>query len=299
MLKDKILNNKPLMIYSQSAAKSTFDEENLIRTANIQSKRINKLPIDALILYDLQDESSRNPKDRPFEQIQTIEPTIYAEKYLKVKNEKIIYRAVGKYTKENFISWLNAKHTKYSVFVGFPSSKQKQNLSIKDAFLLKDKYYPSLIVGTIAIAERHKIKNDEHLRMIEKIKLGSDFFVTQAIYDVDLSLELLNDYKKQIEKEKIKPKPIIFTFAPCGLIHTISFLRWLGISISDENYNKLKNSKNMIQTSYDLCYTNFVALQKEAKKLNIPIGCNVESVAIRKSEIQAAVDLVQNISKIL
>jgi hypothetical protein len=48
-----------------------------------------------------------------------------------------------------------------------------------------------------------------------------------------------------------------------------------------------------------LCVEIFKELYTFGKQKGIPIGCNVESVAIRKEEIEASVELLHEIKKIM
>ena len=51
-----------------------------------------------LILYDIDDESDRNPEERPFPFLPTMDPADYLSRYLNDWNTPVVvYRAVGKY----------------------------------------------------------------------------------------------------------------------------------------------------------------------------------------------------------
>ena len=101
MLKEKIINRKSgIITYGITPPKKNSTLEKINEVAQKQIERINSLDIDGLVLYDLQDEKDRNPKDRPFPFLETIDPYTYSTEYLKdIKVPKIIYRCVGKYTR--------------------------------------------------------------------------------------------------------------------------------------------------------------------------------------------------------
>lgn len=74
-------------------------------------------------------------------------------------------------------------------------------------------------------------------------------------------------------------------------------MKWLGISIPKWLENELMNSADTVGESIDFCEQNWLELKRFADKKNIPIGCNVESVAIRKVEVDAAIELVRRVSR--
>ena len=53
---------------------------------------------------------------------------------------------------------------------------------------------PRADFGSVAIAERHIKKNNEHLNMMRKQLYGAKFFITQGIFDPAPITRLINDY---------------------------------------------------------------------------------------------------------
>ena len=93
--------------------------------------------------------------------------------------------------------------------------------------------------------------------------------------------------------------PIIFTFTPCGSLKTLEFMKWLGISVPSFLENRLKNSVDILQSSVALCAEMFDFLYKYALAKGVSVGANVESVSTRKVEIEASLQLLKNIKKII
>lgn len=91
------------------------------------------------------------------------------------------------------------------------------------------------------------------------------------------------------------PLPIIVTFSPCGSIKMLSFMKWLGIAFPRWLENELRTSADPLTTSIDLCEKIFAEIWEYSREKGIPIGVNVESVSIRKTEIDASVDLFQRL----
>lgn len=298
MLKQKILNAQSgILLYGLTPPKIEYGEDRIRQISQTQSLRIQNLGVDGIILYDIQDEASRMVEKRPFPYLHTVDATTYANEYLHVNVPKIIYKAVGKYSKDEFTSWLDDIRVEFSVFVGAASAKQEISLDINTAYKLKQEYKNDLIIGGIAIPERHAIKNDEHERVYKKIQNGCKFFITQATYNKEISKKFLDDYANYMQKMQTPCKPIIFTLTPCGTLKTLEFMKWLGISILDEK--RLINAQNMLEQSALMCVENFTFLYEYAKKINVPVGCNIESVAVTKEEIGACVNLFADIKNIL
>ena len=303
MLRKKIIERKPgILLYGLTPPKQEYTSEKTAEIAQKQIERINSLDIDGLILYDIQDETSRTDKTRPFPFLPTIDPQHYKEQFLSTcKIPAIIYKCVGKYSAEEFITWLhdNEGQQDFAVFVGSASKKQKVNLSITQAYDLKKIHNQPILVGGVTIPERHLKKSDEHIRIFEKMEYGCQFFVSQAVYNIDASKDLLSDiYYHSIEKQ-LQPVPLIFTLTPCGSIKTLQFMEWLGISIPKWLQNDLEHSKDVLSKSMEICYKIAEELIEFSSEKNIPIGFNIESVAIRKAEIDASIELLKMVKQLL
>ncbi len=303
MLKQMMVSKTAdILFYGLTPPKAKQTEDEIKTIASTQIARLKNLDIDGIVLYDIQDESDRTSAKRPFPFMETIEPYIYAKKYLEVMDFPIItYRATGKYTKEQFTNWLKNIDRKdsYSVFVGAASSITKVNINIKEAYELKKKFNKDLTVGGIVIPERHSISRDEHLKVFSKIEAGCKFFVSQCVYDLMGAKRFLDDYVAYGKKYDIFLVPIIFTITPCGSAKTLDFMKWLGINIPIHLEERLKNSEDILEESVKLSRDIFEILYFYGKGKGIHIGCNVESVAIRKAEIDASMRLLKDIQKIM
>ena len=264
-------------------------------------ERISSLPVDGLILYDIQDEQTRNPETRPFPFIETIDPYKYADGNLgELSLPKIIYRASGKYSPSEFSGWLKSVDTaKYaSVFVGSPSSVSTRAMSLGDAYRIRNTERPDLLTGAVLIPERHAAKGDEHLRMLDKIGKGCSFFVTQCVYDTGSSKNLLSDYY-YASREAGKPMmPVIFTLTVCGSRQTLDFMKWLGISVPRWLENDLVHSGDILSESFDICRNVARELCAFCAERGIPWGINVESVSVRRLEIEASLELARDMRRI-
>ena len=303
MLKSKIRSkNSGLLFYGLTPPKATNTKEEIQVISQKHIDRIKPLKIDGIILYDIQDESDRTSEKRPFPFIKTLDSTTYANDYLSVLRKPIIvYKAVGKYSDEEMTNWLDntKKEDSFSVFVGAASDTQKSKITINDAYTLKENINKDLVLGGITIPERHTKKNDEHLRVFSKIDKGCEFFVSQAVYNLDAAKKFLDDYSNYAKQNNRPMVPIIFTITPCGSAKTLEFMKWLGINIPQYLEEELLQSGDILQESVKLSRDIFKELYKYGTKKGIPIGCNVESVAIRKEEIDASIDLLHQVQRII
>ena len=299
MLIDKIKNRESgIILYGITPPKKGTDSEKLQGIAERQLERLQSLDTDGLVLYDIQDEATRTDEKRPFPFMETLDPFEYSNEYLAdLKMPKIIYRAVGKYSEaelSHFLSDSSATEN-LTVFVGAASKSQEVTLSMKEAYELKKKVRDDLLIGGVVIPERHQSKGDEHLRVFNKIAGGCSFFVSQGVYDVNASKNFLSDYYFYGKEHGIPLVPILFTLTPCGSPRTLGFMKWLGIDIPRWLENELIHSPDILQKSVEVSENNWRELKAFADDKGIPIGCNIESVAIRKIEIDASIELLKRI----
>jgi hypothetical protein len=299
MLVDKIKNRESdIVLYGITPPKKGTPEDKIVEIATRQIERLQHLNIDGLILYDIQDEKSRTSQARPFPFIETLDAFTYSRDYLSgLDAAKVIYRSVGKYTEAELSQFMMeaSPDKELSVFVGAASKSQEVTLSMKQAYALKADVNDALLLGGVTISERHQIKGDEHRRVFNKMAQGCQFFVSQGVYDVNASKNFLSDYYHYGQQHNIPLAPILFTLTPCGSVKTLEFMKWLGISIPRWLENELIHTHDILQKSVDFSEQNWLELKAFADEKNIPVGCNIESVAIRKVEVEASIELLRRI----
>lgn len=300
MLVDKIKNRKSgIILYGITPPKKGTDTEKVQEIASRQIQRLQHANIDGLVLYDIQDEKSRTAQERPFPFIETLDAFTYSKDYLsQLPVSKIIYRAVGKYSKSELSQFLqNASAQEYlTVFVGASAKSQAVKLSLNDAYQLKAQTDSDLLLGGVTIPERHQSKGDEHIRVFRKISQGCKFFISQGVYDVNASKNFLSDYYYYGQEHNIPLVPILFTLTPCGSLKTLDFMKWLGISVPKWLENELVHSNDILQKSVEVSEQSWLELKQFAEEKSIPVGCNIESVAIRKVEVDASIELLQRVA---
>lgn len=286
-----------ICLYGFSPPKRSSAPDQVAQIAAHQMDRLAELDIDGVIVYDIQDEAERTAEPRPFPFLPTISPEQYAYQHLAaLSHPKVVYRCVANDTRESFVEWLRTGGPeRISVLVGAPSRNASTGLGLREAYALVAQHAPDLLLGGITIAERHERSQGEHERILAKSAAGCRFFVTQAIYDVTSTLSLLSDYALALDRDRAEPRPIVLTFCPCGSLKTLAFMKWLGISFPRWLENELRYAADPLETSLRLCERTFLEVSSYAKQKGIPIGVNVESVSIRKAEIEASLQLVQTL----
>ena len=299
MLKEKIEKRESgIVLYGITPPKKETSPEKVAEISLRHIERIRNEGIDGLILYDLQDEQARTTEERPFPFMETLDALDYSETYLhELDVTKIVYRSVGKYTSQQLQDFLSRASQKkcLTVFVGAPSITQQVLLNLSDAYKLKNASGYDILMGGVTIPERHMEMADEHLRVFGKISEGCTFFVSQGVYDVNASKNFLSEYYYHGQKLGVPLAPIMFTLTPCGSAKTLQFMEWLGISIPHWLKNDLIHSQDILEKSVDFAERNWLELKHFADEKGIPIGCNIESVAIRKVEIEASIELLHRV----
>jgi hypothetical protein len=291
-----------LLTYGITPPKKSFEEAKRREVARRQLERIAKLPVDGLVIYDLQDESTRTDAARPFPFMETVDPVDYGLDYLAaLKVPKIVYRCVAPRSLHDLRGNLARLDTAggLTVLVGAASRTQVARTRLPEAYALCRDELPTMPVGGVVIAERHQAKGGEERRLLEKAAAGCSFFVSQAVYSPGASKDLLSDLYYCCAEEGQAVPPILVTLSPCGSRKTLEFLGWLGISVPRWLENELLHARDILQTSVDLCCEVFADLSTFARAKGIPLGCNVESVSLKKEEIEASVELLERVARLL
>jgi len=277
---------------------STYEERQ--RIADVTLERLTALDLDGLVLYDIADETDRNTNERPFPYLPTVDPaTFYADHLSAWSRSVVVYRCVGKYASVDIESWLLAQNpaTVASVFVGAPSHSAPVKTDLASAQALWSKVRPELMLGGVAIPERHAARRQEHQRLIAKQAKGCSFFVTQVVYDINAAKNLVSDYHYGCAEVGMDPVPIFFTLSVCGSLKTLEFLRWLGVDVPRWMENALAHASDTLSESYDQCLATARELASFCGGLDMPYGFNVESVSNRRAEIETTVRLAAHLRR--
>lgn len=291
-----------LLLYGITPPKVGTEESKIQNYATKTVERVNSMDIDALIVYDVQDESERIEEERPFPFLNALDPLFFTERYLyEIEASKIIYKPAGKFQPHELENWV-ARISKLgynAVFVGIPSPTHVPKTSLPEAYEIFKKYSNQSVLGGIAIPERHAALRDEDERIFAKVKSGVSYFVTQCVFDINFSMDMVDALVAYSKKQNTEIPTIIFTLTSCGSERTLKFIEWLGIYIPVDMKIRLLQSEKILQDSVDICLDIAGELTKYCKERNVPFGFNIESVAIKKDEIESSVEMVKSVAKIL
>lgn len=288
------------LLFAVTPPRVTVTRERAQEIADVTRKRLAPLGLDGLVLYDIDDESDRNPQERPFPFLPTIDPAIFRAQHLTDwTTPVVVYRAVGKYSESDLREWLEAQDSDdtLTVFVGASSRHKQPATSLARAQELWAQTRPDLQLGGVAIPERHTSRGQEHLRLIAKQEAGCSFFVTQVVYDVNAAKNLVSDYRYECAARSIEPVPIVFTFSVCGSLKTLEFLGWLGVDVPRWIQNDLRHADNTLAASYEHSLAAARELIGYCRRMGVPFGINIESVSIRFTEIEASVKIAQELAQ--
>ncbi len=260
--------------------------------------RLGPLDVDGLALYDIDDESDRRPDKRPFPYLPTLDPATYHADYLQDWDRPVVvYRCVGKYPEAQLRTWLEESDPErvLGVFVGASSRDKDVRTRLPEAHALRREVRPDLLLGGVAIAERE----DEQLRLIAKQQAGCAYFITQVVYSADAAKSMVSDYYYACREHGIAPRPVLFTLSVCGSVKTLEFLKWLGVEVPRWIENSLINADDTLTESYEHCLATARNLIEFCRGIGLPFGFLVESVSIRKTEIEASVALAAEVGALL
>ncbi len=305
MLKESLLDPaSAVLLYGTTPPRAGADEALVRQAAEKLAARLAPLPIDGVVVYDIQDESRRTGAPRPFSFAGTVDPRSYSS-LLAARTGKpaITYKCVGDLDEPAWQAWLDAAARDHGVgflsVVGRPTSGVRYPLSLSKAIRLAAAHPAKFTVGGVAIAERHTAERSEAARLLAKGIEGCGYFISQTVYHADASVRLLSDYVRDCRGAGVKPRRIVLSFSPVGREKTMAFLNWLGVRIPGDTARAILGAANPLAKSIGICRDNLRRILDQPYARAIPLGINVESVSINKDEIDASVDLVHALHAVL
>ena len=292
---------RPLLTYAITPPNQTTSEERRRAIAVAQSARISSLPLDALLVYDVQDEAARNGNRRPFSFVPKIDPLSYAFDDLQVGAlPRVVYSAVAEHSEASLCRWFDRlqTHGGLAVLVGAPSRGTTASMTLPRAYWLCKAHVPGLQFGGVVIPERHQTSGAEDARVWAKVQQGCRFFVSQTVWSVNATKQLLLDLRVRAEREGGQTPRILLTFSPCGSPQTLEFIEWLGVALPHAVKRELLSAKDMFMRSIELATEAFAEVRAFAAEQGLTVGCNVESVSSRAAEVEASVELLHRVDQL-
>jgi hypothetical protein len=291
-----------VLLYGITPPKAQTPSEKVMEMAEKSLHILRSLDIDALVVYDVQDESARTSEERPFPFSSALDPFEYTRRFLHTLDiPKIIYRPAGKFSQEELTKWLHSLkgHNCYPVFVGVPAPDYIPRTSLKEAYELWRQHEDHSVIGAVTIPERHAVLKDEDVRMLDKMSSGVSYFISQCIFNVGYTKQTLDALVQACQRENRDMPTVVFTLTICGSIKTLQFMEWLGIHIPEEIREELKVCPSPVLRSVELATEIAKDLTQYCQEHSIPFGFNIESVATRKDEVEASLELLKTVGEIL
>lgn len=286
--------NRGVYFIGTTPPKSDTPHDKVTEIAEKLLERVSDIDFDGLIVYDIQDENSRISKPRPFPFKSTHDTRLYSSLLNKKSNRPVItYKSVVQSNSEEFNHWADEAWQTYGVkdvvLVGSPSKSNNISLPLASAYqtLVDNKH--DFFIGGVTIAERHSIKRNEHERLITKHQQGCSFFISQAIYNPQATIDLLTRYAIECQQQGLKPQRLILTFSPCGSKKTLEFIEWLGVNVPEATSLRILNAANPLYESIENCVNSLQQILDAIKSYDLPLGLNIESLTNRKEEIDGSI----------
>jgi len=297
-LKEKLLDPaSAVLLYGTTPPRAGTQSDAVQSAADKLAARLAPLPVDGVVVYDIQDESGRTALARPFAFTGTVDPRRYAS-LLAARTGKptITYKCVGDLDEAGWHAWLDEAARAYGFgflsIVGRPTSGIRYPLALSKAIRLAAAHPAGFTVGGVAITERHTAERSESARLLAKGVEGCDYFISQTVYHADASVRLLADYARDCRGAGVRPRRIVLTFSPVGREKTMAFLNWLGVRIPPETARAILGAASPLAKSIEICRANLRRILDQPYARDVPLGINVESVSINRDEIDASVDLL-------
>lgn len=286
-----------VLLYGTTPPRLGTPPEAIAATADKLAARLAGLPLDGIVVYDIQDETGRTAVARPFPLVRTVDPRDYAKFF---RLPAIVYKALGTMDEAQWRAWLDEStgRVAFLSIVGRPASGARYPLPLSRAIRIAAESR-GFIVGGVVIAERHDESRSEAARLLAKSIQGCGYFISQTVYHAPPTQRLLADYLRDCRGAGTDPQRVILTFAPCGREKTLAFMRWLGVNVSAQTERAILGAAQPLAKSIEICRDNLRRILDGAYAGQIPLGVNVESVSINRDEIDASIDLFHALREVM
>jgi hypothetical protein len=296
-----------IYLYGTTPPRAGAEEERVVTAATRLAARVQSLPLDGLVVYDVQDESDRIEEPRPFPFLPTLDSRRYARLLGSLLDRPLItYKAIQHLTEADWQHWLDEAARDYELrtlsLVGRPSAQAAGGgplpMALSRATQLAASHPAGFKLGGVASAERHGARRSESERLHQKARDGCRYFISQAIYHPETTIRLLTDYAADCRRLGVPARRIVLTFVPCGRAKTLEFIRWLGIRIDPVIATSILDDPAPLSRSIAICRDHLRAILDQPYSDVLPLGINVESVSIYRDEIDASIELAHALREV-
>ncbi len=304
-LKSKLLDPaQSVLLYGTTPPRHGTPDDQIGAAVEKLAARISGLPLDGVVVYDIQDEAGRTHQPRPFPFARTVDPRRYARLLTEHSGRPAIaYKALGTTTEPAWREWLVETRKSFAIeflsVVGRPTSGVKYPMALSRAIRIAAAPSSGLTIGGVVIAERHTDERSESARLLAKSVEGCGYFISQTVYHAPPTQALLRDYLRDCRGAGVEPRRVVLTFSPCGREKTLAFIRWLGVNVAPETERAILDAARPLAKSIEICCDNLRRILDQPYADKLPLGVNVESVSINRDEIDASIDLFHALREVL
>ena len=293
-----------VLLYGTTPPRLGTAEAEVEAAAGKLARRLEGLPLDAVVVYDIQDETGRTSVPRPFPFVGTVDPRRYSQLLKQGTGRPVItYKSLGLMSEPQWRAWLVESRSEFGTeflsVVGRPTSGVVYPLPLARAIRIAAEPASGITIGGVVIAERHSAQRSEAARLLAKGIEGCGYFISQAVYHAHPTQRLLRDYLRDCRGAGGAPRRIILTFAPVGRERTMMFLKWLGVNVPEATQRAILGAADPLARSIGICRDNLRRILDAPYAGSIPLGVNVESVSINRDEIDASVELFHALREVL
>jgi len=285
--------SRPTFLFGSTPPREGTSEEKARVSCAKFVARSATLATDGYIVYDIQEEKGRTESERPFPFRKTLDPSWYASLFHEHSAKHcIVYKSVVEDSMDNLNCWIDKAiqthgHRAFNL-VGAPTSKREYKGPTIQEAMDHVKSRNDCFFGCVSIPERHTKKGNEQHNMMKKINSGAQWFITQGIFDATAVIQLLHDYGAVCKEQGKVPRKVCLTFAPCGRVKTMTFIKWLGMNVPEAVHDRIMNAENPVEESIKVSVELLQYILEQTASCGVPIGISVESLSIFKEEIDAA-----------
>src|SRR6266851_1697771 len=138
-LKSKLLDpRETVLLYGTTPPRFGTPEGEVQAAAEKLAARVAPLPVDGIVVYDIQDEAGRTHEPRPFPFTGTVDPRAYSRLLTKrLGIPAITYKSLGAMTEQAWHGWLAETRGEFGIdflsIVGRPTSGIRYHLPLARA----------------------------------------------------------------------------------------------------------------------------------------------------------------------
>lgn len=195
--------------------------------------------------------------------------------------ELILCKISTHHPKKQFEEWVKKAYEKgirKIVVVGaMQPDHSGESYNVTQAARFITRQYPQIEVGGIIIFSRP----DEELRILDKMRNGITFFLSQIIFEsANLKQVMLELQKLCRQQQRVLPD-VYIGIAPAKSSRDIQFLRWLGVEFPSAIYSHLTSARSCLlieEDAMEIVERVIDEVVEFAQLAEVPLGFNIEHV---------------------